>query len=85
MKKNNLLLKTIFAFTLLVFIGCEKEEYTLGAITAPSGISITAEIVGADADNPNGDGTGVVHFTATGSDVITWKFIQNGVERMVPS
>ena len=74
MKNINLLLKTIFAFTLLVFIGCEKEEYTLGAITAPSAISITAEIVGADADNPNGDGTGVVHFTATGNDVITWKF-----------
>jgi len=85
MKNINLLLKTIFTFTVLVFIGCEKEEYTLGAITAPSAISITAEIVGADADNPNGDGTGVVHFTATGNDVITWKFIQNGVERMVPS
>jgi len=85
MKNINLLLKTIFTFTVLVFIGCEKEEYTLGAITAPSAISITAEIVGADADNPNGDGTGVVHFTATGSDVITWKFVENGVERMVPS
>ena len=85
MKNINLLLKTIFTFTVLVFIGCEKEEYTLGAIKAPSAISITAEIVGADADNPNGDGTGVVHFTATGTDVITWKFIQNGVERMVPS
>ena len=48
-------------------------------------MSITAEIVGADADNPNGDGTGVVHFKATGNDVITWKFVHNGVERMVPS
>ena len=85
MKKINLLLKTIFAFTVLTFVGCEKEEYKLGEIKAPSAISISAEIVGADADNPNGDGTGVVHFTATGSDVITWKFIHNGVERMVPS
>ena len=85
MKKINLLLKTILAFTVLTFVGCEKEEYKLGEIKAPSAISISAEIVGADADNPNGDGTGVVHFTATGSDVITWKFIHNGVERMVPS
>ena len=36
MKNINLLLKTIFTFTVLVFIGCEKEEYTLGAIKAPS-------------------------------------------------
>ena len=85
MKKINLLLKTIFAFTVLTFVGCEKEEYKLGEIKAPSAISISAEIVGADADIPNGDGTGVVHFTATGSDVITWKFIHNGVERLVPS
>ncbi len=85
MKKINLLFKTIFFFAVLAFVGCEQEEYKLGEIKAPSNISITAEIVGADADNPNGDGTGVVHFTATGSDVITWKFVQNGVERMVPS
>jgi len=85
MKKINLLYKTIFAFAILAFVGCEQEEYKLGEIKAPSAISITAEIVGADADNPNGDGTGVVHFTATGSDVITWKFIHDGVERLVPS
>ena len=85
MKKINLLFKTTFFFAVLAFVGCEQEEYKLGEIKAPSNISITAEIVGADADNPNGDGTGVVHFTATGSDVITWKFVQNGVERMVPS
>ena len=42
MKNINLLLKTIFTFTVLVFIGCEKEEYTLGAIKDPSAISITA-------------------------------------------
>ncbi len=85
MKKINLLYKTIFAFAVLAFVGCEQEEYKLGEIKAPSAISITAEIVGADADNPNGDGTGVVHFTATGSDVITWKFVHDGVERLVPS
>ena len=85
MKKINLLYKSIFFFTVLAFVSCEKEEYKLGEIKAPSAISISAEIVGADADNPNGDGTGVVHFTATGSDVITWKFVHNGVERMVPS
>ena len=85
MKKINKIFKLLLIVVAFSFVGCENEEYKLGDIKAPSGVSITAEIVGADADNPNGDGTGVVHFTATGSDVITWKFVQNGVERMVPS
>ena len=85
MKKINKIFKLLLVVVAFSFVGCEKEEYKLGEIKAPSAISITAEIVGADADNPNGDGTGVVHFTATGTDVITWKFVHNGVERMVPS
>jgi len=85
MNKINKTLKLAFVLIAFSFIGCEKEEYKLGTINAPSGVSITAEIVGADADNPNGNGTGVVHFNAVGSDVITWKFVHNGVERMVPS
>ena len=85
MKKINKIFKLLLVVVAFSFVGCENEEYKLGDIKAPSGVSITAEIVGADADNPNGDGTGVVHFNAVGSDVITWKFIHNGVERMVPS
>ena len=85
MKIINKTFKLFFLLITLTFVSCEKEEYKLGEIKAPSGVTITAEIVGADADNPNGDGTGVVHFNAVGTDVITWKFIHNGVERMVPS
>ena len=85
MKNINLLLKTILALVVFTFVSCEDEEYKLGEIKAPSNVEITAQIVGADADNPAGDGTGVVHFEAKGGDVITWKFVENGVERMVPS
>ena len=85
MKKINLIFNVFLVFTVLTFIGCEKEEFKLGNIVSPSNVEITAEIVGADEANPNGDGTGVVHFTATGSDVITWKFIHNGVEKLAPS
>ena len=64
MNKINKTLKLAFVLIAFSFIGCEKEEYKLGTINAPSGVIITAEIVGAYADNPNGDGTGVVHFSA---------------------
>jgi len=85
MKKINLLIKTIFALAAFTFISCEEEEFKLGAIVAPSNVAITAEIVGATAESPSGDGTGVVHFTASGSDVITYKFIQDGIEKLAPS
>ena len=68
MKKINLLFKTTFFFAVLAFVGCEQEEYKLGEIKAPSNISITAEIVGADADNPNGDGTCLLYTSPSPRD-----------------
>ena len=71
MKNINLLLKTIFALLAFTFVSCEEEEFKLGAIVAPSNVVISAEIVGANADEPNGDGSGTVHFTVTGNGAIT--------------
>ncbi len=36
---------------------------------------MTYEIVGADAANPNGDGSGVVNFVATASNYITFNYV----------
>jgi len=69
----------------LVFSACEEETYEFGDIIAPSNLQITAQIIGQDADNPFGDGSGTVNFTATASDVITYKFVQNGSESMAPA
>ena len=55
MKKINKIFKLLLIVVAFSFVGCENEEYKLGDIKAPSGVSITAEIVGADAYNPNGD------------------------------
>jgi hypothetical protein len=48
-------------------------------------LTITAEIVGADIDNPYGDGSGVVNIKATANNAITYKFIYNGQETVAPS
>jgi hypothetical protein len=71
--------------TLAFFASCEDENYEFGDIITPSNVQITAEIVGADADNPYGDGSGTVNFIATASNVITYRFIQNGSESMAPA
>ena len=85
MKKINLLFKTIFVLTVFTLISCEEEEFTLGAITAPTDVTLTAEIVGATADEPNGDGSGTVHFTVSGNGAITYKFSFDGEEKLIPT
>ena len=82
MKRINFLL---IALSLFIFTACEQEDYEFGDILSPTNLTISASIQGADVDNPYGDGSGYVTFTATAADAITYKFIQDGVEYMVPS
>ena len=70
---------------MFIFTSCEQEDYEFGEILSPTNLSISASIQGADSDNPFGDGSGYVTFTAAASNAITYKFIKNGVEYMVPS
>ena len=59
---------------LLVFIGsCEKKEYSMGTLAAPSEVVINTEIVGVDATHPNGDGSGDVKITVTGKNALSYK------------
>jgi hypothetical protein len=57
------------------FIGnsCTNTTYTLGDLTPPSGIVITAEIVGATTSSPAGDGSGDVKITITAKDALSYK------------
>ena len=82
MKRINFLL---IVLSLFIYTSCEQEDYEFGDILSPTNLTISAAIQGADADNPYGDGSGYVIFTATAADAITYKFIQNGVEYMEPS
>ena len=76
----------IFISMALLFSGCTQDNnYNLGAIVAPTNLQITAEIIGANADNPFGDGSGAVIITANAANAITYKFIQDGNQVMVPS
>jgi|TARA_B110000208_G_scaffold63360_1_gene82235 hypothetical protein len=78
--KNINYIKTLLFAVAFTFIGCQEEEYSFGDIVTPSNIVITAEIVGADDTNPNGDGSGVVHFTATADNAVSYKYVFNSSE-----
>ena len=52
---------------------CQKEEYSLGPLTAPSEIVINTEIVGQDATHPNGDGSGDVKISISAKNALSVK------------
>ncbi|MDR7211154.1 glycoside hydrolase family 16 protein [Flavobacterium piscis] len=72
MKKYNKYL--VFLFALLFMVSCQKDDFAFGAITAPSNIKITAEIVGKTTDAPYGDGSGIVKLVATADNAISYKY-----------
>jgi hypothetical protein len=52
---------------------CQKEEYSLGDLTAPTNLVISAEIEGVSATYPYGEGSGNVMITAHADDALAYK------------
>lgn len=59
---------------LIVLAGCQTDEYDLGELITPSNVNLIYEIEGVDDENPYGDGSGLVHFTVTANNAITYNF-----------
>lgn len=78
--KFNLIMKNfkyliVFSFFIGSFFGCQDEDQEFGDIVSPSNIQIQVDKVGANAENPNGDGSGTVNFTATADNAITFHYV----------
>lgn len=65
----------LLAFLCIGFIACQEDDQQFGEIIVPSNLTISAEIVGANDENPAGDGSGVVNFVASADNAITYKFV----------
>ncbi len=74
MKIINQYILVTFTAILITISGCQKDEYDLGDLTTPTNVNLTYEIVGVDDENPFGDGSGVVNFTATAENEITFNY-----------
>ena len=46
----------LLSILIVSFFGCEQDDYEFGDIQSPTNLVITADIQGADDDNPFGDG-----------------------------
>jgi hypothetical protein len=72
-------MRKIFKYTFVVLVvfglhySCTEKTYTMGDLTAPSGLAINTEIVGATTASPSGDGSGNVKITLTAKDALAYK------------
>ncbi len=78
---------SILLIAIIVLIGCEEDkDYEFGDIIAPSNINITIDILGQDANNPNGDGSGKVTFNVTADNALSYTInFGDGSEKTIPS
>ena len=84
MKKIKNIYIVLFS-TLIAFLGCQENNYEFGEVVAPSNIVITAEILGADDNNPYGDGSGTVNFTTNADAASSYVYYFDGIAQASPS
>lgn len=78
---------TIIALAMLTaFSSCKKEEYTFGELKTPTNLVLAAVVAGADAANPNGNGTGNVAITVFADNALSYNIdFGDGNTEKVPS
>ena len=74
MKNLIFILLTFLVFTLQ---SCSGGENEIEGGNSPTNLSISAIKVGADGNNPNGDGTGVVNFTISATNATSYRVLIN--------
>lgn len=76
----------IFLATTIGFSACTKQQYSVGELKTPAGLTLTTAITGVTTGTPNGDGKGAVLITATASNAISYSIdFGDGTSQIVPS
>lgn len=73
MKK--IFINIVALFSLLLMVNCQEDNFSFGTIDTPTDLQVTVDIIGKTAEAPNGDGSGVVKFTAKANNAISYKYI----------
>jgi beta-glucanase (GH16 family) len=73
-------------FFSLVLTNCQESDLGFGDITSPTNLEVDVVVQGQDDANPNGDGSGLVTFTASADNAISYKYVfSDGSEKNQPS
>ena len=85
MKK--IIIASLAIFALIFTLSCEEDSKSFGDLKAPTNLQLTSLIVGQESVSaPFGDGTGIVNFTATAENAISYKYIfSDGTSQIAPS
>ncbi|MFZ2432663.1 MAG: PKD domain-containing protein [Lutibacter sp.] len=71
---NKIKLISLFLAVLLIgFVACTDDSYSLGDLTSPTELVVTADVVGKTEASPNGDGSGKVTFNFSANDALAYK------------
>jgi len=74
MKNLKFSFKIIIALMVLITTSCQEDDISVGDLVAPSNVTLSVDIVGLDASNPYGDGSGFVNFTSSADNEITYQY-----------
>ncbi len=74
MKNIRIYCLIFFSGLMLLFTSCQEDDYKLGDLAAPGNVNIEYIIAGEDAQNPYGDGSGLVQFITTSNGAITYNY-----------
>ena len=85
MKNLKFKLNVLILMILATIFSCQDDDASIGDIVAPTNLSIETVVVGQDANNPYGDGSGVVNLYATADNASSYKFIYSTSEVSAPS
>lgn len=84
MKKYLSRITLIMALNCLLLISCSSSNSDEPVVEsqAPKDLKVTAAIVGANAQNPSGDGSGVVNFKLSATNATSYKIVLGNGETM---
>ena len=72
-----------FFLTLALITGCQEDDFPVGDIIAPSNIELSITYVDDGvATTAPGLGSGVVEFTASATNAISYHFVIQGVTKL---
>ena len=77
MKKNLIFWSSVSAF-LMLLLACQEDEPELEPILTPSNLVVNVELVGADEENPFGDGSGFVDLEISADNAISYQVSVDG-------
>ncbi len=76
----------ILVASLILSISCQEDDKDFGDLSAPTNLNVTVDIQGQSTANPNGDGSGIVTFTTTADNAISYKYIfSDGTSQNAPN